>query len=140
MYRMKNKGDKTMKSKQQEIDQLKRFLGRLEPDGYLDMIFKGVLEYVERDIRNDIAYNLVDTIKKLDDNWSECKVELGRVDADRTKVIEENFDVKKDLYDTEVEKGQIESALADAENELEAEKQEVVRLKARLYDILSEWL
>jgi chromosome segregation ATPase len=83
-----------LKTKKEELAQLTRFLSKLEPRGYLEQIFKGVYEYIERDVMNDMAYNLVETIRTLDNNWSEAKVELSRVDAERQKAVDAKIEAK----------------------------------------------
>ena len=154
-----------MKTKQQEIDQLKRFLDRLEPGGYLDQIFSGVLGYVERDIRNDMAYNLVTIIRRLDDNWSECKVELTRVDTEREKMRVENVALKTQIAELKAKVEELKDADENHENACryvetledqleqcrvkveEAERlrvknaeqeEEILKLKAKLYDAIKK--
>ncbi len=124
--------EKQLKTKQQEIDQLKRFLNRLEKNGYLETIFKGVLEHVEQDIRNDMAFGLVDTIKKLDSYWSECKMELARVNNDRTAKIEENVRLKTEIVSLKDKIESIQRDKNDAVEDIQNAKQLIKALEDQL--------
>lgn len=153
-----------MTTKQEErkaLQQIETILATLEPDGYVNTAFDGVIDVARTNIENDWACSMQDRAESAERALTEEKAthdkNLQYMAAklnDQTKRAEEaekalqarNLEYNKamqakaeaeedaDHYFHQMEAAEAEAATVKAENE--ALRNEIIRLKARLFDMM----
>ena len=130
-----------MKSKQEEINQFKRFLKNVEPGGYLDQMFGKMLQYVSYQIAQDFGPDIRDIIQGYEEA-SHDKVLLERKVADlEEKLKNTNFhyrelDEKKKSLELDVK--QAEEDYETLHRKFKNREQEIERLQLTLTEVTEE--
>lgn len=142
-----------MTTKEQErkaLEQIRKIVAGLGEDSYVATAFEGCFEDAEENIENDWACS-------MNGRWQDAEQKIEQYKAIRDELVEENkrleerakhaeelFNVKVQTADRNYEcwKNAVETANQYAD-ELKAEReknealeQEVIKLKARLFDLL----
>lgn len=142
-----------MTTKQQEreaLDKIRKIVDELGDDSYIATAFNGVLEIAEINIDNDWAVNAIErgvSMGKDEANVEihELKEEIIRLQRDYDKALSEALRYEKQAdynYEREREKhvkcqeykAEIDTLKTDNENQ----KNEIIKLKAKLYDMLAK--
>ena len=137
-----------MVTKEQErkaLEQIKKIVDSLGADSYIATAFDGCFEDARENIENDFALCMKDRYEKADlRKEKECGEELGKAikktqeqENATIQMIESERDALKcqvaDLLDRESE---LVSLRDDAECRAEVAEAEIIRLKAKLYDLI----
>ena len=143
LKKIKIQEEKKMKSKAEELAQLKRFLSRLEKGGYLEGIMKGMYEYAEKQIRSDMAVPVIDMWKQAEEDRSKAAQQASKewTKAENLKVevacktaqlreLERKMEEKQNEYDDE--RNLLNDRLEEFEAELADKKETIEKLEAEL--------
>lgn len=135
-------------SKEQEraaLAKIEKIIQEAGPDSYIGITFAGITEQAADNITNDFACNYKQAYEKTLDLYNDakkeianlvsvCKEHMAETDAS-DKLLkekrEENFKLAGDLNRTQ-------SQLAAAKEENETLKADIVTLKAKLYDLMTQ--
>jgi len=134
-------------SKDQERKALEKIAAIIEeagPDSYLNMTFAGILEQAEENITNDFASNYKemyesarDVIDKMNQDAQKLKNEIERITSEKEDT-ERLYQTTHDMSMKYIEDLNNTIAKYDtAKKENEALKQEIITLKAKLYDLMT---
>ncbi len=149
----------TKNDERNALAEIRRIVDSLGPDSYIGMAFEGCWEIASSNIENDFADSMkerwesaredaahyhhacVDLTARVDDlnraldcaeeENASLRREIGSASEEREALHEENSVLRRSLDETE-----FSSRERDAE--IEALRDEIVRLKARLYDYMVE--
>lgn len=144
-----------MLSKDQEREALKRIENIIKeagPDSYIGMTFAGIVEQAADNITNDFANNykelyeaqtknLVEankTIKALKDEQNDLKEQMKTVTAALEAAQDKFKEYQHKIDDVRTEKNETTSKLMHATEANEAQKTEIITLKAKLYDLMTK--
>ena len=153
-----------MVSKEQErkaLEQIKKIVDGLGPDSYIATAFDGCFEDAEENIRNDWALSMkdryeterrkskdlqkdVESLKSDLRKEKEVSEELGKAiknaqEQKNTMTLENKreMDALKDqVADLLERESELVASRDDAELKAEAAENEIIRLKAKLYDLM----
>lgn len=138
--------------KAEEIKAIQDFYASLPEDSYLVSILKGIPDYCERQITSDFGYGPLEELesgygreRELSKKVKELEVTLRSQDAELEEargaagyqhkkyegLVEANKTLSESYNELHVEKDQLTQ-------QLEARDLEIVRLKARLFDLLDK--
>lgn len=142
-------------TKEQEraaLAKIEKIIKDAGPDSYIGMTFAGIVEQAADNITNDFASNykeayetatdritiLNDAIKKLEDERNDLKEQMktvtGALEAAQDKIKE----YQHRIDDVRTEKNETTSKLMHAIEANEAQKTEIITLKAKLYDLMTQ--
>ena len=146
-----------MVTKDQERKALKKIrdiVDSLGDDSYIGATFEGIFEIAENNIDNDWSINPMDTIKHIEMDRDKVVEDY----AEYRRIAEESIEHKRQEVEKEVQRhndtlvklskmkdqrdeearirAEHEWEEANAKAELEKAKQEVMELKAKLYDLM----
>lgn len=142
-------------TKEQEraaLAKIEKIIKEAGPDSYIGMTFAGIVEQAADNITNDFANNykeayetasdritiLNDAIKKLEDERNDLKEQMktvtGALEAAQDKIKE----YQHRIDDVRTEKNETTSKLMHAMEANEAQKTEIINLKAKLYDLMTQ--
>lgn len=131
----------TKKDERNALEQIKEIVKALGEDSYVATAFKGVFELAEENIKHDFwgsALDWQEEIERQDGIMRHTKDELTKAKRDleiTEKSREENY---KRFREQEVRAIKAEEALAKTNETIEKQQDEIVRLKAKLYDMMTE--
>lgn len=155
-----------MVTKEQErkaLEQIKKIVDGLGPDSYIATAFDGCFEDAAENIENDFALSMKDRFETELKNARDLRAEVDKLKSDLRKEKEvseelgkaikksqeqENATIQRIESERDALKGKI-AELLDRESELvsrrdyamtraEVAENEIIRLKAKLYDLLIE--
>ena len=144
-----------MATKEQEREALKeiaRIIKELGAGSYLEMTFAGVLEQAEDNIKNDFASNykelyeiqcekVVELQRELRDEHEttrDLKEQMKTITGVLKAAQDKNEEYKHRIDDIKTEKNQTTSDLMNSQIETNALKAEIITLKAKLYDLMTQ--
>ena len=152
-----------MTTKEQErkaLEQIRKIVEGLGENSYIGTAFEGCFEIAEENIKNDFACSMKqrweaaeeacdrrrEQVSKLEKMNDELKAKNAKVDEIAKKLnesIELNDSIAHKLEDMRAERNaasetsvQYWNKLQEAETKLDEKEDEIVRLKAKLYDLL----
>lgn len=142
-----------MTSKEQErkaLEQIKTIIESMGKDSYIAIAFAGCVEDAEENIENDFALsmkNRYETNEKQNKALTLTLVESERKVKDLEAHLKESHELSDSLAhkleDEKAKRKEIEvhsidcwNKLQDAESKLDEKEDEIIRLKAKLYDLL----
>ena len=137
------------------LEAIKRILDKAGDDSYIGMAFHGCIEMAQSNIENDFANDpmeAIDTLRrKLDEETKKAVDFMEAFKALKRRCEEDKEAHKSDLFQMQ---GRIDKAIAerdeaqraacekqcnreDYEAQLKAKDDEIIRLKAKLYDMMT---
>lgn len=140
-----------MTTKEQErkaLARIRKIVAELGEDSYLATAFDGAWEIAEENIENDFAnstkfyvdkYNGTDSRavaaeNKIRELTAEVEFQKGEAEFHKKAYVEKNKDYHKACNRVE----ELTKALKDAEDKIEALELETMKLKAKLYDLMTK--
>ena len=144
-----------MTTKAQELktlEQIRKLVEGPGEDSYIGMAFEGCFEIAEDNIRNDWGCSLkqeVESQRKLLAAWDEkCKKMAEEIESQKNRadtnykalgVAAQDFQKEKERAD-EAQRvaGERLTELVKAQSERDCMKDEIIRLKARLFDLMDQ--
>jgi len=137
-------------TKAQEIEIINKFYEALPEGSYLKSIFKGLPGYCEQQIENDWGISPLETIDHQYKEAGEHRAKVAQVEKERDAALEERnraqqeakaateaLAAQKDLTENWVKsfkEKQLEAHELNAK--VQDQAQEIIKLKAKLYDLM----
>lgn len=137
-----------MVTKDQErkaLEQIRKIVEGLGEDSYIGMAMIGVLEDAKENIENDWACSNYDRWQTAEQKLEQTK--QGNLDLQEklNEAKNQNLDLKKRIEDLENRCGEYHKNVIESWNKFRAEEdkrlaaeEEIIRLKAKLYDMMME--
>lgn len=136
-----------MTTKEQErkaLEKIRKIVEELGQDSYIGVAFEGVLEDAEQNIEWDAAFSMKARLESADKQYKEV---FDKV-QEQNKRIEALEAENKELEDRNERLGQIcadsansslknWNAFREEQDKLEAAENEIIKLKAKLYDLMT---
>lgn len=144
-----------MVTKEQErkaLEKIRKIIEELGEDSYIGTAFEGCCDLAEQNIIDDAAYSMKGEAQRLaDENWQRRK-EIGELKNRITglETINENLnkqvamkseridELNKHLEDAGNQWTETWNAFREQEDRAEVLEQEVIKLKAKLYDLITK--
>ena len=144
-----------MATKEQErkaLEQIKQIIAGLGKVSYIGMAMEGMIEDAEENIENDFALSMKDRYegekKKVDllaDDLEAADKEIKRL-KDQLACTNRNFDdlqdnhnrLMKEFDQMRIEKFEAENRAGCAESKIVELKDEIIRLKAKCFDLMEK--
>lgn len=144
-----------MMTKDQErevLQKIKKLIDSTGSDSYIEAAFSGCCEIAEDNIDNDFMTSLKDRAEEANKREAAAKLEAQEL-KDNNKRLQENIeDLEKKLErETEAKENALHNAVAltedlykekenvnGLERQIEGLEDEIIRLKAKLYDLISK--
>lgn len=127
-----------MTSKETErkaLEKIAAILGTLDSDGYVNTAFAGVLDVARENIENDWACSMQERVELAERRQADAENSRD-VARDMAAAAQQQLERAWDTIDVKTAEADSWSrSAADQAVELERLQQEVMRLKARLYDM-----
>lgn len=142
----------TKEQEREALKKIEKIIKEAGPDSYIGMTFAGIVEQAADNITNDFGCNykeayetatdritiLNDAIRKLEDERNDLKEQMktvtGALEAAQDKIKE----YQHRIDDVRTEKNETTSKLMHAMEANEAQKAEIITLKAKLYDLMTQ--
>ena len=143
-------GRPSKRTEREVLTFLDRFMGSLGPDSYIGMAFDGFLSMAYENIESDMG-NSVNNFKEM---WRNAEDAANRFNS-KLREVEKELDSTKSAYNTllsnysqalddiETTKKDVSfklfdnaSQMADLQRQIEVLKNENIRLKAKMYDLI----
>ena len=121
-----------MTTKEQErkaLAQIRKIVESLGDDSYVGTAFEGCFEIAETNIQNDWACSMKQRAE-------EAEKKLEKIGGER--LIQRNVQLANDLEQMRKEKFEAENELGCRGSEIVDLKNEIVKLKARLFDLIDK--
>lgn len=135
---MENKKNITKEDERKALEQIKKIVEGLGEESYVGAAFKGVFELAEENIEYDFWNSASDWKDWRDKNAQEIDERDKRINA-LTKQLNEKTESANELYkrfrEQEIRAIKAEEALIAADETVKKQADEIVRLKAKLYDL-----
>lgn len=142
----------TKAQERQALEKIREILETLDADGYVRTAFDGVLEIAETNIENDWACSLkeqVESARAGESDWKEkysrtledLRAANGRIDeleCNWNEEQEERDALEDELAEAKEEWGKAKDAAIALKNKAATLETEIIRLKAKLYDYMTE--
>ena len=128
---MENKKNITKADERKALEQIKKIVKGLGEESYIGTAFKGVFELAEENIEYDLWSSASDWKDWRDKNAQEIDKRDERISA-LTKRLNEKTESANELYKRFREQ---ECRAIKAEEVLAAKEDEIIKLKAKLYDL-----
>lgn len=141
-----------MTTKEQErkaLEQIKKIVAGLGAGSYVATALDGMFEDAEENIENDFALSWKDRAQTAEKRLAELQADYNRqisemsarrVEAEnKLEIAESNLEIvckARDEWHTAYNKAQ--AAATDAEMKVEKLETEIIRLKAKLYDMMTK--
>jgi len=149
----------TKNDERKALEQIKKIIEKLGEDSYIAIAFEGCFEIAEENIDNDMACSMKQRYEMADKEAWDAQKRHSACSDELTKCIEQNKQLKREIEtkdqlleqersfkrevkkeleqaDREVEK---QSDIIEKLNEvIERQDNEILKLKARLYDCICE--
>lgn len=149
-----------MVSKEQErkaLEQIKKIVDGLGPDSYIATAFDGCFEDAQENIENDFAVSnrqrwqsaehraiglekdvtaLQEQLKELSERMDRMRKQISDKELLVSQANEENAGLKAQIADLLDRESELVSLRDDAECRAEVAEAEIIRLKAKLYDLI----
>ena len=126
-----------MATKEQErkaLEQIKKIIAGLGEDSYIGIAMDGMIDDAEDNIENDFAMSWKDRAKV-----AEAKAKAFSEKAKAYDELKKNHDqLLKDFDQIRVEKFEAENELGCTQSRMIEMKEEIVHLKAKLYDLMTK--
>lgn len=137
--KIKGEIEMAMATKEQEfkaLEKIKKIIDGLGEDSYVGTAFEGCFEIAKSNIENDWACSMEQRYLSVDDKLRETLKKLSEETDKNVKLnnkVHELMD-KREAWDQTYDK--LNYKLADANAELKEAKDEIIRLKAKLFDMM----
>lgn len=142
----------TKEQEREALKKIEKIIKEAGPDSYIGMTFAGIVEQAADNITNDFANNykeayeiaseritiLNDAIRKLEDERNDLKEQMKTVTGALEAAQAKNEEYKHRIDDVRTEKNETTSKLMHAMEVNEAQKAEIITLKAKLYDLMTQ--
>lgn len=135
----------TKDQERKALDQIRKIVAGLGEDSYIGMAFEGCFEIAEENINNDFACSMkqraesaeakADKLKKDNKYLTQTVKNLENQTNDALKRADEQASKNNQNCKANVE---LWNKFREAEERADAAKQEIIRLKAKLYDFMCE--
>ena len=126
-----------MTTKEQErkaLEQIKKIIEGLGPDSYIGTAMDGMIEDAEENIECDFAMSWKERAKD-----AETKAKAFSEKAKAYDELKKNHDrLLKDFEQIRIEKFEAENRAGCAESKIVELNEEIIHLKAKLYDMISQ--
>lgn len=123
-----------MSIKEQEreaLEKIREIVDGLGEDSYIGAAFEGCFEIAEDNINNDLACSMAQIVKLSDR-------EAERVKLESNAIKQEISAVKEVARVLENENAELQKAITESLAKLKAAEDQIIRLKARLFDIIDK--
>ena len=123
-----------MTAKDQEREALKKIreiVDGLGEDSYIAVAFEGCFEIAEDNINNDLGCSMAQIVELTDK-------EAERVKSESNAIKQEISAVKEVARVLENENAELQKALKESAAKLKAAEDQIIRLKARLFDLIDQ--
>lgn len=131
----------TKEGERKALEQIKKIVEGLGKESYIGTAFKGVFELAEENIEYDFWSSASDWKDWRDKNAQEIDERDERIGG-LTKRLNEKTEYADELYkrfrEQECRAIKAEEALAAASETVKKQSEEIMRLKAKLYDLMTE--
>ena len=142
-----------MTTKEQErkaLEQIKNIIASLGPNSYIAIAMDGMIEDAEENIKNDFALSMKDRWQTAEQACDLRRDEVFKLREEK-KLIQKELDLAKftlqqeserrqklaeDFDQVRIEKFEAENRAGCAESKIVEMKDEIVHLKAKLYDMM----
>lgn len=135
----------TKDQERKALDQIRKIVAGLGEDSYIGMAFEGCFEIAEENINNDFACSMkqraesaeakADKLKKDNEYLMQTVKNLENQTNDALKRADEQASKNNQNRKANVE---LWNKFREAEERADAAEQEIIRLKAKLYDFMCE--
>ena len=133
----------TKDQERKALDQIKKIVEGLGPDSYVGTAFEGCFEIAEANIENDFADSMKERYEQSREDAAHFKAAADSFSAELDKLRSEHASLKDELKNVKERSAyhskQADEAVAERavfEVELADAKLEIVKLKAKLYDVM----
>ena len=133
----------TKDQERKALDQIKKIVEGLGPDSYIATAFAGCFEIAEANIENDFADSMKERYEQSREDAAHFKAAADSFSAELDKLRSEHASLKDELKNVKERSAchskQADEAVAERavfEVELADAKLEIVKLKAKLYDLM----
>lgn len=149
----------TKEQERKALEQIRKIVVGLGEGSYVGTAFEGCFEIAEDNIGNDFACSMkqrVESARKEAESWknknellkntiSEMQKQTDSLAMQNEETQEDNMKLKKELDSVKEQNGQytkkcveLWNKFREAEERADAAEQEIVRLKAKLYDFMCQ--
>lgn len=124
----------TKAEERKALEQIRKIIEGLGPDSYIATAMDGMIEDAEDNIENDFAMSWKDRAAD-----AETRANAYKGKAEAYDLLKKNHEVlMKDFDQMRIEKFEAENRAGCAESKLVEMKEEIVHLKAKLYDLMTK--
>ncbi len=144
-----------MTTKEQErkaLEQIRKIVEGLGENSYIGTAFEGCFEIAEQNIDNDFGCSMKQRAESAEKKAEEFRraadyegAETERARSEAEKAVVENEQLKRQLemarqlaHNTEAETIELQKIVRETESKLKAAEEQIIRLKARLFDLIDE--
>ena len=141
----------TKEQERQAVNQIREIVEALGPDSYVGTALEGCLEDAMTNIENDWALSMngrwqdaeykIETLERALTETADKLIDEGEradgLQADIDALNVRNEDLRTRLNNTIKQAEDLHRELIDATEQIRAREKEIIRLKARLYDLMT---
>jgi chromosome segregation ATPase len=142
----------TKAEERKALEQIRKIIEGLGPDSYIATAMDGMIEDAEENIQNDFAISMKDRCMTAEAKMTEVELECSRIAEERDmarkelalakKTLSDESDrrsqLRKDFDQLRIEKFEAENRAGCAESKMVEMKEEIIHLKAKLYDLMTK--